>query len=236
MKKSIAKLVSIILIAVLVFTVAACGKKETPSAGTEPAADESAKEEPAAEEPAKEEKAAEEDITGTYMGQLDFSEKASKEFSESLGFEVEDPLYMDVYLELNEDNSFRLYVDAEKYKADVIAVLTSHIDDIIAKSLEQNGMSMDQLGDLAVARGYESEEAFKEDMVKMLEAELEESINMEEYEDDINISGTYAVSGKTILLANEDGQDIVTINDDGTLSMIVPLDGENVEVIMTKQK
>ena len=140
------------------------------------------------------------------------------------------------YLELNEDNSFRLYVDAEKYKADVIAVLTSHIDDIIAKSLEQNGMSMDQLGDLAVARGYESEEAFKEDMVKMLEAELEESINMEEYEDDMNISGTYAVSGKTILLANEDGQDVVTINDDGTLSMIVPLDGENVEVIMTKQK
>ena len=95
---------------------------------------------------------------------------------------------------------------------------------------------MDQLGDLAVARGYESEEAFKEDMVKMLEAELEESINMEEYEDDFNISGTYAVSGKTILLTNEDGQDIVTINDDGTLSMIVPLDGENVEVIMTKQK
>ena len=74
------------------------------------------------------------------------------------------------------------------------------------------------------------------DGFKMLEAELEESINMEEYEDDFNISGTYAVSGKTILLANEDGQDVVTINDDGTLSMIVPLDGENVEVIMTKQK
>ena len=114
--------------------------------------------------------------------------------------------------------------------------MTGHIDDIIAISLEQKGMSMDQLGDLAVASGYESEEAFKEDMVKMLEAELEESINMEEYEDDMNISGTYAVSGKTILLANEDGQDIVTINDDGTLSMIVPLDGENVEVTMTKQK
>ena len=117
MKKSIAKLVSIILIAVLVFTVAACGKKETQSAGTEPAADESAKEEPAAEEPAKEEKAAEEDITGTYMGQLDFSEQTSKKVSETLGFEVEEPLYMDVYLELNEDNSFRLYVDSEKYKS-----------------------------------------------------------------------------------------------------------------------
>ncbi len=73
-------------------------------------------------------------------------------------------------------------------------------------------------------------------MVEVLEAELEESINLEEYEDDLNISGTYAPSGKTILLANEDGTDTITINDDGTLTMIVPLDGENVEVIMTKQK
>ena len=69
MKKSIAKLVSLILIAVLVFTMAACGKKE-------PAAEEPSNEEPVAEavkeEPAKEEPAAEQDITGTYMGQLDY--------------------------------------------------------------------------------------------------------------------------------------------------------------------
>ena len=213
--------------------MAACGKKE-------PAAEEPANEEPVSEavkeEPAKEEPAAEQDITGTYMGQLDYSEQATNEFSESLGFEVEGPLYMDVYLDLNEDNSFYLYVDAEKYKADVIAILVSHIDDIIAKSLEQNGMTMDQLGEVAESNGYESEEEFKEAMVEMLEAELEESINLEEYEDDLNIRGTYAVSGKTILLANEDGTDTITINDDGTLSLILPLDGEKVEIIMTKQK
>ena len=251
MKKSFAKLVSLILIAMLVFTMAACGSKETPAAGAEPAAEpaaeETAKEEPAAEaeaakeeqaaaEPAKEEAAAETSVTGTYMGQLDYTEQASKEFSESLGFEVEGPLYMDVYLDLNEDNTFHLYVDAEKYKADVIAILTSHIDDIIAKSLEQNGMTMDQLGEVAESQGYGSEEEFKEAMVEMLEAELEESIDLAEYEDDLNISGTYAVSGKTILLANEDGTDVITINDDGTLTMIVPLDGERVEVIMTKQE
>ncbi len=256
MKKSFAKLVSLILIAMLVFTMAACGAKETPAAGAEPAAEpaaeETAKEEPAAEaeaakeeqaaaepakeEPAKEEAAAETSVTGTYMGQLDYTEQASKEFSESLGFEVEGPLYMDVYLDLNEDNTFHLYVDAEKYKADVIAILTSHIDDIIAKSLEQNGMTMDQLGEVAESQGYGSEEEFKKAMVEMLEAELEESIDLAEYEDDLNISGTYAVSGKTILLANEDGTDVITINDDGTLTMIVPLDGERVEVIMTKQE
>lgn len=247
MKKSFAKLVSLILIATLVLTMAACGSKEAPAAGAEPAAEETAKEEPAAEteaakeeqaaeEPAKEEAAAETSVTGTYMGQLDYTEQASKEFSESLGFEVEGPLYMDVYLDLNEDNTFHLYVDAEKYKADVIAILTSHIDDIIAKSLEQNGMTMDQLGEVAESQGYGSEEEFKEAMVEMLEAELEESIDLAEYEDDLNISGTYAVSGKTILLANEDGTDVITINDDGTLTMIVPLDGERVEVIMTKQE
>ena len=97
-------------------------------------------------------------------------------------------------------------------------------------------MSPDQLGEVAEANGYEDEESFKQAMVEVLEAELEESINLEEYEDDLNISGTYAASGKTILLANEDGTDTITINDDGTLTMIVPLDGENVEVIMTKQK
>ena len=245
MKKSIAKLVSFILVAVIVFSMAACGKKEPPAsnetAKEEPAANEAAKEEtvaeePAAEEPAKEEPAAETSITGTYLGQLDYTEQASKEFGESLGFEVTEPLFMDIYLDLNEDNTFHIYVDAEKYKADVISILSGHIDDIIAKSLEQNGMSPDQLGEVAEANGYEDEESFKQAMVEVLEAELEESINLEEYEDDLNISGTYAASGKTILLANEDGTDTITINDDGTLTMIVPLDGENVEVIMTKQK
>ena len=245
MKKSIAKSVSFILVAVIVFTMVACGKKESPAsnetAKEEPAAIEAVKEETAAEEPAKEapakeEAAAETSITGTYFGQLDFTEQASKEYSESLGFEVNDPLFMDVYLDLNEDNTFHIYVDAEKYKADVISILSGHIDDIIAKSLEQNGMSPDQLDEVVKANGYDSEESFKAAMAEVLETELQESINLEEYEDDLNLSGNYAASGKTILMANEDGTDTATINDDGTLTMVVPFSGSNVEVILTKQE
>ena len=245
MKKSIAKSVSFILVAVIVFTMVACGKKESPAsnetAKEEPAATEAVKEETAAEEPAKEapakeEAAAETSITGTYFGQLDFTEQASKEYSESLGFEVNDPLFMDVYLDLNEDNTFHLYVDAEKFKADVISLLSSHIDDLLAKSLEQNGMSPDQLDEVVKANGYDSEESFKAAMAEVLETELQESINLEEYEDDLNLSGNYAASGKTILMANEDGTDTATINDDGTLTMVVPFSGSNVEVILTKQE
>ena len=245
MKKSIAKSVSFILVAVIVFTMVACGKKESPAsnetAKEEPAATEAVKEETAAEEPAKEapakeEAAAETSITGTYFGQLDFTEQASKEYSESLGFEVNDPLFMDVYLDLNEDNTFHLYVDAEKFKADVISLLSSHVDDLLAKSLEQNGMSPDQLDEVVKANGYDSEESFKAAMAEVLETELQESINLEEYEDDLNLSGNYAASGKTILMANEDGTDTATINDDGTLTMVVPFSGSNVEVILTKQE
>ena len=245
MKKSIAKSVSFILVAVIVFTMVACGKKESPAsnetakedpAATEAVKEETAAEEPAKEAPAKEEAAAETSITGTYFGQLDFTEQASKEYSESLGFEVNDPLFMDVYLDLNEDNTFHLYVDAEKFKADVISLLSSHIDDLLAKSLEQNGMSPDQLDEVVKANGYDSEESFKAAMAEVLETELQESINLEEYEDDLNLSGNYAASGKTILMANEDGTDTATINDDGTLTMVVPFSGSNVEVILTKQE
>lgn len=245
MKKSIAKSVSFILVAVIVFTMVACGKKESPAsnetvkedpAATEAVKEETAAEEPAKEAPAKEEAAAETSITGTYFGQLDFTEQASKEYSESLGFEVNDPLFMDVYLDLNEDNTFHLYVDAEKFKADVISLLSSHVDDLLAKSLEQNGMSPDQLDEVVKANGYDSEESFKAAMAEVLETELQESINLEEYEDDLNLSGNYAASGKTILMANEDGTDTATINDDGTLTMVVPFSGSNVEVILTKQE
>ena len=243
MKKSFAKVASLVLIAVLAFTLAACGKNETPADEAKPAAaEETAKEEPAtkeeavAEEPAKEEPEAPASITGTYKGKIDYTDQVSQQFSETLGFELEEPLYMDIYLYLNEDDTFQLSVDAEKYKADIIAVLSSHIDDIIAKSLEQNGLSEDQLGEVAEANGYDDVDSFKKAMVGMLEAELEETINLEEYEDDLNISGSYTVSGDKIYLVNEDGTDTITINDDGTLSVIIPLEGTDTEVVMTKQE
>lgn len=236
MKRTVAKFMSLILAAVLVLTMAACGSKETPAepAAEEPAAQETTQKEPVAEEPVKEEPVAETVVTGTYKGQLDYTEQASREFSESLGFELEDPLYMDVYLELKEDNTFYLYVDAVKYKADVITILSSHIDDILAMSLEQNGLSEDQLGAVAEANGYDDVESFKEGMVEVLEAELEESIDLTEYEDDLNISGDYYVIGDTIYLSNEDGMDAITINDDGTLTLVVPIDEVENTIILTK--
>ena len=52
----------------------------------------------------------------------------------------------------------------------------------------------------------------------------------------MKISGTYLVSGDTIIVSGEEGKDTVKINDDGTLTLIIPMDNEDITLIMTKQE
>lgn len=254
MKKA-AKILSLILVVMTVLTMAACGKKETPAAEPEPAAQEDVKEETpaaepepaaqqevkeeteaaetAAEEPKKEEpKAA--DIIGTYKGQIDYTDQLSADYEESLGFTLDEPVYMDVYLEMKDDDTFRLYFDGAKFKADITEIITAHVDDIIAKTLEKKGLTMDQLGEVAAQNGYESEGAFREAMIENIEEGLDQSMNQDEMEEELELSGTYLVSGDTIFFATEDGKDTAKINDDGTLTLIIPMDNEDITLIMTK--
>ena len=158
MKTVIAKLLTLVMVLMAVLTMAACGSKSEEQPKEEAAVEEKA-EEPAEEEAVEEEVVEEApveetdgDYTGTYLGQLDFSDMMKEQFTQSLGVEIDDPLYMDVTLNLNEDETFNLKIDAEKFKADVIAVMKNHIDDIIAAMMEQNGLSMDDLDELAKGR------------------------------------------------------------------------------------
>lgn len=238
--------------------MAACGKKETPVAEPEPAAaQEDAKEETSAaeqepatlqdvkeemeatvtatEEPKKEESVVA-DIIGTYKGQIDHTDELSADYEEHLGFALDEPIYMDVYLELKDDDTFRLYIDGAKFKADVVEAVTAHVDDIIANELKKEGKTMDQLGEVAAQNGYESEGAFREAIIESLEEELDKSMNQDEMENKLEISGTYLVSGDTIIVSGEEGKDTVKINDDGTLTLIIPMDNEDITLIMTKQE
>ena len=159
-----------------------------------------------------------------------------EQFTQSLGVEIDDPLYMDVTLNLNEDETFNLKIDAEKFKADVIAVMKNHIDDIIAAMMEQNGLSMDDLDELAKANGYDGEDAFKQALMEQMETEMDNSINLDDYKDQLEIGGTYTVDDKTIIMKSADGgQDKITVNDDGSLTLVVPTDDQEYTLIMTKQ-
>jgi predicted small lipoprotein YifL len=242
MKTVIAKLLTLVMVLMAVLTMAACGSKSEEQPKEEAAVEEKA-EEPAEEEAVEEEVVEEAPVeetdgnyTGTYLGQLDFSDMMKEQFTQSLGVEIDDPLYMDVTLNLNEDETFNLKIDAEKFKADVIAVMKNHIDDIIAAMMEQNGLSMDDLDDLAKSNGYDGEDAFKQALMEQMETEMDNAINLDEYKDQLEISGTYTINDKTIVMKSADGgQDKMTINDDGTLTLIVPTDDQEITVVMTKQ-
>ena len=247
MKKAIAKLLTFVMVLMAVLTMAGCGSKKeeapkeeavTEEKAEEPAAEETVEEEPAVEETVEEEPVEEApaDYTGTYLGQLDFSDMMKEQFTQSLGVEIDDPLFMDLTLDLNADETFNLKVDAEKFKADVVAIMKNHIDDIIGVMMEQNGLSMDDLDDLAKANGYDGEDAFKQDLMEQMETEMDSAINLDEYKDQLEVSGTYTINDKTIVMKSADGgQDKMTINDDGTLTLIVPTDDQEITVVMTKQ-
>ena len=242
MKTVIAKLLTLVMVLMAVLTMAACGSKSEEQPKEEAAVEEKA-EEPAEEEAVEEEVVEEAPVeetdgnyTGTYLGQLDFSDMMKEQFTQSLGVEIDDPLYMDVTLNLNEDETFNLKIDAEKFKADVIAVMKNHIDDIIAAMMEQNGLSMDDLDELAKGNGYDGEDAFKQALMEQMETEMDNSINLDDYKDQLEISGTYTVDDKTIIMKSADGgQDKITINDDGSLTLVVPTDDQEYTLIMTKQ-
>ena len=242
MKTVIAKLLTLVMVLMAVLTMAACGSKSEEQPKEEAAVEEKA-EEPAEEEAVEEEVVEEApvevtdgDYTGTYLGQLDFSDMMKEQFTQSLGVEIDDPLYMDVTLNLNEDETFNLKIDAEKFKADVIAVMKNHIDDIIAAMMEQNGLSMDDLDELAKGNGYDGEDAFKQALMEQMETEMDNSINLDDYKDQLEISGTYTVDDKTIIMKSADGgQDKITVNDDGSLTLVVPTDDQEYTLIMTKQ-
>ncbi|MBR4764352.1 MAG: hypothetical protein IK087_09080 [Lachnospiraceae bacterium] len=242
MKTVIAKLLTLVMVLMAVLTMAACGSKSEEQPKEEAAVEEKA-EEPAEEEAVEEEVVEESPVeetdgnyTGTYLGQLDFSDMMKEQFTQSLGVEIDDPLYMDVTLNLNEDETFNLKIDAEKFKADVIAVMKNHIDDILAAMMEQNGLSMDDLDELAKANGYDGEDAFKQALMEQMETEMDNAINLDDYKDQLEISGTYTVDDKTIIMKSADGgQDKITVNDDGSLTLVVPTDDQEYTLIMTKQ-
>ena len=95
MKKVIAKLLTFVMVLMAVLTMAACGSKKdeapkeeavTEEKAEEPAAEETVEEEPAAEETVEEEPVEEApaDYTGTYLGQLDFSDMMKEQFTQSI--------------------------------------------------------------------------------------------------------------------------------------------------------
>lgn len=175
------------------------------------------------------------DYSGTYTGQIDYSSEISDMFAKNLQIAVSDPLYMDMTLVLGSDNTFTLTADGEKFKADIIATMKDHIDDILLVMLENYGAGPDQLQDMAKENGYDNLDAFKQAMMDEMEAEMNKSMDLEAYGDRMSADGTYKVNNKNIVLTSGDRSDTLTIGDDGSLSFTIS-EMNDFELILTKQE
>lgn len=156
-------------------------------------------------------------------------------FAEDLHIAVSDPLYMDMTLVLGSDNTFTLTANGEKFKADVIAIMKDHIDDILLVMLENYGAGSDQLQDLAKENGYDNLDAFKQAMMDEMEAEMNKSMNLDAYGDRMTADGTYKVNNKNIVLTSGDRSDTLTVGDDGNLSFIIS-EMDDFELVLTEQE
>ena len=203
MKKSAAKIISLLLLLLTVLSVSACAKRNA-------------------------------DYSGIYTGQIDYTSEIGDVFAEKLQIEVSDPLYMDMTLVLGTDNTFRISADGEKFKADVIAIMKNHIDDILLVMLENYGAGPDQLGDLAAENGYNDVDALKQAMMNQMEAEMNKSMDLDAYGDQMTADGTYKAEKGKITLTSGDRSDALTIREDGSLSFIIS-EMDDFELILTKQ-
>ena len=193
MKKTAAKIVSLLLLLLTVLSVSACAKRNA-------------------------------DYSGIYTGQIDYTSEIGDVFAEKLQIAVSDPLYMDMTLS----------ADGEKFKADVIAIMKNHIDDILLVMLENYGAGPDQLGDLAAENGYDNVDDFKQAMMNEMEAEMNNSMDLAAYGDQMTADGTYKAEKGKITLTSGDRSDALTIRDDGSLSFIIS-EMNDFELILTKQ-
>ena len=204
MKKSAAKIISLLLLLLTAFSVSACANRNA-------------------------------DYSGTHTGQIDYTSVIGDVFAEDLHIAVSDPLYMDMKLVLGSDNTFRISADGEKFKADVITIMKNHIDDILLVMLENYGAGPDQLGDLAAENGYDNVDAFKQAIMNEMEAEMNKSMDLDAYGDQMTADGTYKAEKGKITLTSGDSSDTLTIRDDGSLSFIIS-EMDDFELILTKQE
>lgn len=204
MKKTTAKIISLLLLLLTAFSVSACATRNA-------------------------------DYSGTYTGQIDYTSVIGDVFAEDLHIAVSDPLYMDMTLVLGSDNTFTLTANGEKFKADVIAIMKDHIDDILLVMLENYGAGSDQLQDLAKENGYDNLDAFKQAMMDEMEAEMNKSMNLDAYGDRMTADGTYKVNNKNIVLTSGDRSDTLTVGDDGNLSFIIS-EMDDFELVLTEQE
>ena len=178
------------------------------------------------------------DISGSYIATYNMKEALNKQLEES-GMAIESDVNADFILNLNADNTFSFDIDGAGFGANFAEVMKSDGPAIINSMLEAEGITEDMYETIAAASGYDSYDAFVEDMVGTIVSEMGEDF-VGELESGVHYEGSYSLDKNIITLdgeVNEEkGMDQGTLNEDGTISITSKMeDGTELNLTFTKE-
>ena len=178
------------------------------------------------------------DISGTYHATYSMKDALNKQLAES-GMALESDVNADFVLQLNTDETFTFDIDGESLGKSLTDVLTQDGPAMISSMLESEGVTEDMHDSIAAASGYDSFDAFVDDMVQTIISEMGDEFAAD-LESQVHYEGTYALEKNTLTLngtVNEQqGMDQGTLNEDGTISITSKMDEETtLDLTFTKQ-
>ena len=159
--------------------------------------------------------------------------QAQYEEFDSMGMSFIKSLPFECSMDLDKDGNFTVDYDVELLKSSLDTEFTAHADDIIDAIMSQQGISEDQYEAVVQAAGYESYEAFSDEMVDMMKETLYESLKDME---DMDITGTYKVKGSAVSFDqwNDDGSAYSATLKDGAFTLPINANGVSMDVTFSK--
>lgn len=178
------------------------------------------------------------DISGTYHASYSMKDTLNKQLAAS-GMALESDVNADFVLQLNADETFTFDIDGEGLGKNVSDVLASDGPAMVSAMLESEGITEDMHESIATASGYDSFDAFVNDLVQTIVSEMGDSF-ASELESQVHYEGTYTLDKNTLTLTgtvgDQNGMDQGTLNEDGTISISSKMDEETtLNLTFTKQ-
>ena len=165
----------------------------------------------------------EKDVSGSYRASCNMKDILNKDL-EAAGVKLNSDVNTDVFLELKDDSSFTLDIDAAGLRERFTEVIRSEGRGIIDAMLEEQGISEDMHDMIASTSGYDTYEAFVDSMIGMILDEMNDK-SVQELETASHSEGTYSVKKNRLMLTGpEDGIKEGTIGEAGSIAIVFEMD------------
>ncbi len=173
-------------------------------------------------------------VSGTYIGEYELSMELVEAMMGGIGYGRTEPYILNYELTINDDQTSVLSVDVASFVTEFQEDIVNNIDSVLETVFAEAGADTSDMEALAVASGYDSYDAMKEDMISSLEEEIDNAFDPSE---DFSTTGTWTLSddGAELTLDDADGDTTVFEVADGSLTAVIPgLMGDEVEMVFEK--